>query len=98
MAVGFHVEYVKTDGVISRYFPDFIVRDSAGKVWIIETKGRMDENDRRKIERLVQWRDNVGALPNTPAVGCLLVDESGFRKHRPANFAELVKMFPPDPK
>ena len=94
LAVDFNIEYVKTDGKLSRYFPDFFVKDSANKVWVIETKGRMDENDRRKLNRLAQWRDDVCKLKGDSVVDCLLVDENNFRNYRPSNFLDITKMFP----
>ena len=45
MAVGFKLDYVKADGELSTYTPDFIVRTTDGTVWIVETKGR-EELDR----------------------------------------------------
>jgi len=40
LAIGFKFDYVKANGDLSNYVPDFIVRDTTGSVWIIETKGR----------------------------------------------------------
>jgi hypothetical protein len=34
------IDYVRANGELSTYTPDFIVRDTAGGVWIVETKGR----------------------------------------------------------
>jgi type III restriction enzyme len=45
MAVGFTLDYVTTEGSRSNYIPDFIVNLTNGEVWIVETKGREDEND-----------------------------------------------------
>ena len=39
LAVGFKLDYVKADGDLSNYTPDFIVRTHDGTVWIVETKG-----------------------------------------------------------
>ena len=97
MAVGFCVEYVKTDGVIGRYFPDFLIKDNNNKIWIVETKGRQDENDLRKHARLLQWQKDISRHNNAPTIGCLWVGESAFKQYRPANFAELAKMFPLSP-
>ena len=93
LAVGFYVDYVREDGVISRYFPDFFVRDDNGKLWVVETKGRMDENDRRKLKRLAKWRDDVSRLMPEAAPGCLLVKDAEFKQYRPQNFAQLAEMF-----
>ena len=47
-AVGFKLDYVKADGDLSNYTPDFIVRTTDGTVWIVETKG--PRGDRRAAE------------------------------------------------
>jgi type III restriction enzyme len=50
-ATKFRLEYQSAGGGIIRdYYPDFIARDTDGVVWIIETKGRVDEQDPRKWE------------------------------------------------
>lgn len=92
-AVNFRLDYVKTGGAIANYFPDFLVRDNKGGVWIVETKGRMDENDARKITRLRQWCEDVRELAKEPVIRALLVDEEGFRKHPPKTFGDLQTMF-----
>ncbi len=48
LAVGFKLDYVKADGDLSTYTPDFIVRTTNGIVWIVETKGRRSWTCRRK--------------------------------------------------
>ena len=40
LAVGFKIDYVKADGDLSNYVPDFLVKTTDGAVWIVETKGR----------------------------------------------------------
>src|SRR5262249_3924619 len=40
LAVGFKLDYVKADGDLSTYTPDFIVRTTDANIWIVETKGR----------------------------------------------------------
>lgn len=91
-AVNFRLDYVRTDGIISNYFPDFIVRDSRGGVWIVETKGRKDENDIRKESRLRQWCEDAAKL--TPAAPRpLLIDEENYRKYPPETFGNLAAMF-----
>ncbi len=62
LAVGFKLDYVKADGDISNYYPDFVVRRTGGEVWIVETKGREDLNDPGKWERLQQWCSDASAL------------------------------------
>ena len=54
-AVGFKLDYVKADGDLSNYIPDFIVRDTSGVIWIVETKGRKELDLPQKMARLKQW-------------------------------------------
>ena len=48
--MGFKLNYVKANGDISTYTPGFFVRRSNGEIWIVETKGREDKNDPKKVE------------------------------------------------
>ena len=54
-ATGFRIEYQSATGGIRNYYPDFVVRDTSGIVWIAETKGREDIEDVHKIARLKLW-------------------------------------------
>jgi hypothetical protein len=54
-AVGFKIDYVKADGDLSTYTPDFIVRTADRMVWIVETKGREELDLPQKMARLRQW-------------------------------------------
>ena len=96
LAVGFKLDYVKTDGELSSYTPDFIVRANDGTVWIIETKGREELDLPRKMARLAQWCDDAtaaSAAVGGPAYRFVYVDQAGFDKHPPASLAELVTVF-----
>lgn len=96
LAVGFKVEYVKADGDLSNYLPDFIVRTVDGTVWIVETKGRAELDLPRKMTRLGQWCEDATAASTAesgPAYGFVYVDQEGFEKHAPRDFAGLVAAF-----
>lgn len=54
-ATGFRIEYQTVGGGIRNYYPDFVVRDVTGTIWIVETKGREDIHDAPKLERLKLW-------------------------------------------
>lgn len=59
-ATNFTIEYQSAGGGIVRdYRPDFIARDTAGTIWIVETKGREDLEDPRKWERLKLWCEDA---------------------------------------
>jgi type III restriction enzyme len=42
-------------GLTLKYYPDFFAKTSDRTFFILETKGREDLDDLRKIQRLVQW-------------------------------------------
>lgn len=96
LSVGFKVDYVKADGDLSNYVPDFLVRTSDGTIWIVETKGRAELDLPQKMERLKQWCADASAASlaeNGPAYRFVYVDEEGFQRNPPATFASLVAAF-----
>ncbi|MHB9094266.1 MAG: DEAD/DEAH box helicase, partial [Eubacteriales bacterium] len=44
LAVHFSLDYINTDGSISNYYPDFIVKVNERQIFIVETKGNEDIN------------------------------------------------------
>jgi type III restriction enzyme len=95
LAVGFKIDYVKADGDLSNYVPDFIVKTEDG-VWIVETKGRVELDLPQKMNRLRQWCEDATAANATEggtAYGFVYVDQAGFEGHPPSSFAGLVKSF-----
>jgi type III restriction enzyme len=94
LAVGFKLDYVKADGDLSTYTPDFIVRTTDGTVWIVETKGREELDLPQKMARLKQWcADASAAEENGQKYDFVYVDQAGFEKHTPGTFAALVASF-----
>jgi type III restriction enzyme len=96
MAVGFKIDYVKANGDLSTYTPDFIVRDEGGKIWIVETKGLVDVDVPRKMARLNQWCIDATAASADEGGACygfVFVDEAGFKTHKPKSFAGLTAAF-----
>lgn len=96
MAVGFKIDYVKANGDLSTYTPDFIVRTQDGTVWVIETKGREELDLPRKMTRLRQWcQDATEAYQAAggPRYRFVYVDQAGFDAHKPTSFAALVSSF-----
>ena len=49
------IEYIKFDGKIGSYYPDFFVKLNNKEKWIIETKGAESLNDPRKFARLKEF-------------------------------------------
>jgi len=98
LAVGFKFDYVKADGDLSTYTPDFIARDTAGTVWVIETKGREELDIPQKMARLKQWCEDATAAEkeeggNGTRYDFLYVDQDSFEKHSPKTLADLAASF-----
>jgi type III restriction enzyme len=96
MAVGFKLDYVKADGDLSTYTPDFIVRTTDGAVWIVETKGREELDVPQKMARLRQWcQDATQASKEEDGIryGFVYVDQKSFEAHRPKSFDALANAF-----
>ena len=95
-AIGFRIDYVRADGDLSTYTPDFLVKDTNGKVWIIETKGREEIDLPAKMARLRQWcQDATEAswAEGGPEYGFVYVDQRGFEHNPPADLAGLMVAF-----
>jgi len=93
LAVHFKLDYVRADGGISNYYPDFIVKLSDGQVVIVETKGQEDLDVPQKIQRLNQWCEDVNRVQSADKFDFVFVDEAGFEKYKPKTFAELMQGF-----
>lgn len=96
MAVGFKLDYVKADGELSTYTPDFIVRTTDGTVWIVETKGREELDVPQKMARLRQWcadATEASKAEEGTRYGFVYVDQTSFEQHKPTSFAGLTRTF-----
>jgi len=96
LAVGFKLDYVKADGDLSTYTPDFIVRTLDGTVWIVETKGREELDLPQKMTRLGQWCADAtaaSAAEDGIVYRFVYVDQDGFERHKPQTFAALAAGF-----
>ena len=93
MAVHFKVDYVNADGDISNYYPDFMVKLSAKRIVIVETKGREDLDVPLKMERLRQWCEDVNRVQTDVEYDFVYVDEESFEKYKPTSFRQLLEGF-----
>jgi type III restriction enzyme len=94
LAVGFKIDYVKSNGDLSNYIPDFLIRTSDKKIWIVETKGRAELDLPQKMARLKQWcADATAAEEDGKQYDFLFVDQTSFEKHGPKSFATLATTF-----
>ena len=94
LAVGFKLDYVKANGDLSNYTPDFIIRTTDNVIWLAETKGREELDLPQKMARLKQWcADATAAEENGQRYDFVFVDQTGFHKHAPKTFAALAASF-----
>jgi len=92
-AVNFKLDYVKADGDISNYHPDFLVKLSDGRVFIAETKGLEDVDVPLKMQRLRQWCADINRVQTDVQYDFVFVDQESFERYKPTLFQQLVDGF-----
>ncbi len=93
MAVHFKLDYVKADGDISNYYPDFMVKLSIKRIVIVETKGLEDLDVPLKMARLRQWCEDINRVQKDVEYDFVFVDQEGFDKYKPTSFRQLFEGF-----
>lgn len=96
LAVGFKINYVRENGDLSNYIPDFFVKTAEGAVWIVETKGREELDLPQKMHRLRDWctdATDASRADGGAAYGFVYVDQKGFERDPPKSFAALRAAF-----
>ncbi len=93
LAVNFKLDYVKDDGNISNYYPDFIVKLTDGQIIIVETKGNADLDVPSKMERLKQWCADINRIQSEVVYDFVYVDQVGFEKFNPKKFSDILSGF-----
>lgn len=100
--LNFKIDYVDAVGNISNYIPDFLVKISDKKMFVVETKGLEDLDDPIKIKRLRQWCADVNATHSDVEFDFVYVDQENFdkltgadgrSKDELATFSDLVARF-----
>lgn len=92
-AVPFKLDYVKTDGELSTYRPDFFVKLSGQRRFIVETKGQEELDLPQKMARLRQWCEDINRAQSEVKWDFVYVDQEGFEKYKPASFKQLLDGF-----
>ncbi len=59
------IDYVRSNGQISTYTPDFFARGDDGVMYLVETKGREDTDVPRKARAAVAWCEAAGKSGTT---------------------------------
>lgn len=92
-ASALRIEYKNSEGLIANYYPDFFVKTDDKTVYIIETKGREEEDDKLKFERLEQWCKDVNNRQSKMVYKPLYIKQEKWEKDRLKNFREVVSLF-----
>ena len=92
-ASALRIEYKNSEGFIATYYPDFFVKKDDKTVYIIETKGREEENDKLKFERLQKWCEDVNNRQSRMVYKALYIKQEEWNKDRFKNFDEVVRVF-----
>ena len=92
-AINFKLDYINSTGDISNYYPDFIVKTSDKRIFIVETKGLVDMDVPLKMKRLKQWCDDLNSLQSEVNYALVYVPMKDFERHQPGNFSDLTKSF-----
>ena len=93
--VNFKMEYQAEDGNIREYYPDFFVKTNANTFFILETKGREDLDDIRKIKRLAAWCENVNTAQREYTYTPIYVKQEDWEKKEKdlKSFADVIEIF-----
>lgn len=92
--LNFKMEYQAEDGNIREYYPDFFVKTSVDNIYIVETKGREDLDDLRKINRLVQWCKDVNEQQDERSYTAIYIKQEEWDKHNLKTFKDVIAIFP----
>ncbi len=93
LAVPFKLDYVKADGELSTYRPDFFVKLPGQRGVIVETKGLEELDLPQKMARLQQWCDDVNRVLSAVKYDFVYVDEESFKKYSPTSFRQVLEGF-----
>ena len=62
-------------------------------VYIVETKGREEEDDKLKFERLQKWCGDVNNRQTRVEYKALYIKQEEWEKYKPKSFDETVRLF-----
>lgn len=95
--VNFKIEYQAADGNIREYYPDFFVKSDNKTFFIVETKGREDLDDLRKIKRLTDWCNDINIAQKEYTYTPAYVKQEKWDevKSNLKSFKDLIYIFKP---
>lgn len=93
--INFKIEYQAQDGNIREYYPDFFIKTDETIFYIVETKGREDLDDIRKIQRLYVWCNDINSAQKEYYYTPVYIKQEKWDniKNDFKTFAEVVKIF-----
>ncbi|MDI6740327.1 MAG: restriction endonuclease subunit R, partial [Candidatus Edwardsbacteria bacterium] len=95
-----HVNYIRSDGILSRHFPDFIVKTESD-IYLVETKAQMsgrDQNVLQKERGALDWVKTVNQLSESDRDGriwwyVVLTENTFYRLHgNGASIPEILEL------
>ena len=91
MNSGFTIPYTNSIGNLRHYYPDFVVVDTNGVHYLVETKGREDIDVRNKDRSATMWAENATQL-TSQEWQYVKVLQRDFEQLQPAMFADCAYM------
>lgn len=92
-ASALRIEYKNSEGFIATYYPDFFVKKDEKVVYIVETKGREEDDDKLKFERLQKWCEDVNNRQSRVVYKALYIKQEEWEKDKLKSFDEVVRVF-----
>ncbi|MBL8147418.1 MAG: DEAD/DEAH box helicase family protein [Anaerolineae bacterium] len=89
--IGFSLPYTDRIGNLRQYYPDFVVVDTQGGHWLVETKGMEDIEVASKDRAAVYWADNATTLTGVPW-DYVKVRQHDFSHMQPTTFEDCAVM------
>ena len=95
-------EYIKSNGSVGNYYPDFVIRLRSGKIWLIETKADNQKSqedvirkERAVVSKIQNHLNNIPLgndnLKNTGQFGYAIITDQTFYSYT-TNNATLVDL------
>ena len=95
--VEFKIDYKNTDGNISYYYPDFLIKKDNKTIYIIELKWREDLDDILKVKRLEQYCEDANTREKKKIrYEMLYIKQDDYEKYQPKSFEECIRVFKKD--
>lgn len=93
--INFKMEYQAEDRNIREYYPDFFVKTNANTFFILETKGREDLDDIRKIKRLAAWCKDINTASSEYTYTPVYVKQEDWEKKEKdlKSFSDVIEIF-----